>query len=137
MCVVCCWQSSPAESHHTSPEVTVLPAAAGTTELLSQRLEEQQKAATAEQELEEARLRQQLIAREELEIMRLEQQKLAVALEEAKSRLEQQDRLLRERQAAQVICVYCASCVRLYDTIMPLCFTAGVYICKVNIYFLC
>jgi len=35
--------------------------------------------------------------------MRLEQHKLEIALSEAKSRLEQQDRLLRERQAAQVI----------------------------------
>jgi len=80
----------------------VLPATTG-TDLLSQRLEEQQKVATAEEELEEARLRQQLMAREELEIMRLEQQKLEVALAEAKSRLDQQDKLLRERQAAQVI----------------------------------
>lgn len=80
----------------------MLPATTG-TDLLSQRLEEQQKVATAEEELEEARLRQQLMAREELEIMRLEQQKLEVALAEAKSRLDQQDKLLRERQAAQVI----------------------------------
>lgn len=71
---------------------------------LALRIDEQQK---AEEEAEEARLRQQLIAREELEIMRLEQQKLEIALAEAKSRLEQQDRLLRERQAAaQVTVVY-------------------------------
>jgi len=116
---VCWWQSNQVESHHSSPEVAVLPAAAaGTigTDLLSQRLEEQQRG-TAEQDLEEARLRQQLIAREELEIMRLEQQKLAVALEEAKSRLEQQDRLLRERQTAQVICIFCARYVLLYDVV--------------------
>ena len=82
--------------------VAVLPTTS--TDILSQRLEEeQQKAKTAEQELEEARLRQQLIAREELEIMRLEQQKLEIALAEAKSRLDEQDKLLRERQAAQVI----------------------------------
>lgn len=71
-------------------------------ELLSQRLEEQEKVATAEQDLDEAKLRQQLMAREELEIMRLEQQKLEIALAEAKSRLDQQDKLLRERQGTQV-----------------------------------
>ena len=80
--------------------MTVLPTTS--TGLLPQRFEEQQKVTTTEEELEEARLRQQLIAREELEIMRLEQQKLEIALAEAKSRLEEQDRLLRERQVAQV-----------------------------------
>jgi len=97
------------EAQQASPEVAVVPAAS--TDLLTQRLEEQQKVAAAEQELEEAKLRQQLMAREELEIMRLEQQKLEIALAEARSRLEKQDRLLRERQAAQVSHVHC---VRLY-----------------------
>ena len=72
-----------------------------------QRFEEQQKAAAVEEDVEEARLRQQLIAREEIEIMRLEQQKLEIALADAKFRLEQQDKMLRERQAAQVIQMYC------------------------------
>jgi len=89
------------ESHEPSADIVVLPP---TTSDLAPRIDEQQK---AEEEAEEARLRQQLIAREELEIMRLEQQKLEIALAEAKSRLEQQDRLLRERQAAaQVTVVY-------------------------------
>jgi len=82
----------------------ILPAAS--TDLQFQMIEEQQQAATAEQEVEEARLRQQLIAREEIEIMRLEQQKLEIALADAKARLEQQDKLLRDRQAAQVIHMY-------------------------------
>jgi len=83
------------------PEV----AAPATTsaDLLSQKLADQQKVTTAEEELEELKLRQQLMAKEQLEIMRLEQQKLEIALAEARSRLEQQDKLLRERQAAQVI----------------------------------
>jgi len=94
------------ESHKQSAEVAaILPTTS--TDLQLQMIEEEQKAATAEQEVEEARLRQQLIAREEIEIMRLEQQKLEIALADAKSRLEQQDKLLRERQAAQVIVIYC------------------------------
>jgi len=89
------------------PEVAAPPTAS--TDLLSQKLEEQQKVTTAEEELEEFKLRQQLMAKEQLEIMRLEQQKLEIALAEAKSRLEQQDKLLRERQAAQVIHAYCVT----------------------------
>jgi len=90
------------ESHQPSAEVAaVLPTTS--TDLQFKRIEEQQKAAETEQEVEEARLRQQLMATEEIEIMRLEQQKLEIALADAKMRLEQQDKMLRERQAAQVI----------------------------------
>jgi len=95
-------QTSSVESQQPSAEVAAVVQATG-TDLQFHRIEEQQKAATTEEEIEEAGLRQQLIAREELEIMRLEQQKLEIALADAKSRLEQQDKLLRERQAAQVI----------------------------------
>ena len=89
------------------PEVAALPTTSA--DLLSQRLEEQQKVTAAEEELDEVKLRQQLMAREQLEIMRLEQQKLEIALAEARSRLDQQDKLLRERQAAQVIHLYCVA----------------------------
>ena len=85
-----------------SAEVAAVPATTS-ADLASATAEEEQRAKTEEEEgLEEARLRQQLMARDELESMKLEQQKLEVALAEARSRLEQQDRMLRERQAAQV-----------------------------------
>lgn len=109
--IVCICPQTSVETTQPSTDMSVLPTTSAN--LLSPRYDEQN-TATSEQELEEARLRQQLIAREELErieIMRLEQQRLEVALAEAKSRLEQQDRMLREQHAAQVLSRYAYKCV--------------------------